>query len=159
MAINELAALATAGANTLVGAMATDAWQVARSGIARLFGRRGGGQEEAIEAQLDRNAALVERAPDADKARRGFAAAWDLELGALLADHPGAAGELEALIAEVRARLPEAQQAWVQTNIARDHGTVFAVQGGNLITHQAPLPEPPGAGSAGEIREDAGEPG
>jgi hypothetical protein len=64
-------------------------------------------------------AALVERAPDADKARR---AAWDPELGALLADHPGAAGELEALIAEVRARLPEAQQAWVQTNIARDHG-------------------------------------
>jgi hypothetical protein len=75
-------------------------------------------------------AALVERAPDADKARRGFAAAWDPELGALLADHPGAAGELEALIAEVRARLPEAQQAWVQTNIARDHGgtRILAVQ-------------------------------
>jgi hypothetical protein len=44
--------------------MAADAWQLARSGIARRFGRRGGGQEEAIEVQLDRNAALVERGGD-----------------------------------------------------------------------------------------------
>jgi hypothetical protein len=156
MVADELAALATAGATTLVGAMVTDAWQVARSGIARLFGRRGSGQNEAIGAQLDRNAALVERAPDADKARRGLAAAWDLELGALLAEHPDAAGELKALIAEVHGRLPAAQQSWVQTNIARDHGTVFAVLGGNLVVHQAPPAEPPGAGSPGEGGEDAG---
>ena len=49
---------------------------------------------------------------------------------------PGAVHELQTLIADVHARLPDPQQAWVQANIARDHGAVFAVQGGNLVVHR-----------------------
>jgi hypothetical protein len=37
--VDELVELARAAGTALVGAMATDVWQVARSGMARLFGR------------------------------------------------------------------------------------------------------------------------
>jgi hypothetical protein len=134
----DLAALAMTGATALVGAMATDAWQVAREGIARLFRRRGADHQASIEAQLDRNADLVSKAPDAERARQSLIALWELELTGLMAQDPGAAAELTALITEVHSRLPAAGQQWVQANAARDHGTVFAVQGGNLFVHPAP---------------------
>src|SRR5581483_9272505 len=63
------AALAEAGGSALVGAMATDAWQATRSGVARLFGRDGSARRAAIEAQLDGNAALVAQAEDPDEVR------------------------------------------------------------------------------------------
>ena len=154
MVAETLAALATAGATTLVGAMATDAWQTAKTGIARLFGRSGPEQQAAIKAQLGRNATQVEQAEDADRARQRLAASWELELESLLAEDPDAAEELKVLIAQVHAKLPPAQQTWVQTNIARDHGTVFAVQGGNLVIHRTSPQEPdgPAAGDKGADR-------
>jgi len=56
MLVEALAALAGAGGTALVGAMATDAWNSTRSGVARLFGRGGTAQQTAIEAQFDVNA-------------------------------------------------------------------------------------------------------
>ncbi|MGW2699855.1 hypothetical protein [Streptomyces sp. NPDC001340] len=126
------------GGTTVVGAMATDSWTVARGGIARLFGRRGEGQQAAIEAQLDNNAALVVRADDAERVRQSLLPVWQLELESLLGEHPDAADELRELIGEIRQQLPETQRAWVQNNVAKDGGQVFAVQGGNVIVHQAP---------------------
>jgi hypothetical protein len=146
MLAETLAALAATGATTLVAAMTTDAWQAARSGVARLFGRDGLARQEAIEAQLAGNAALVAQADDAGRVRQSLVALWQLELESLLRQHPDAAEELGALVAHVQAALPPAQQEWVQTNIARDHGKVFAVQGGNIVFHSAsPRPAAPAA--------------
>jgi hypothetical protein len=142
MAAETLAALATTGANTLVGAMATDAWQAAKGGVVRLFRRSGGEQQAAIEEQLSRNAIRVEQAQDANSARQRLAPSWQLELESLLAEDPDAAEELTALIAEIQKQLPPAEQVWVQTNIARDQGTLFAVQGGNMVVHQTASPDP-----------------
>ncbi|MFJ9870417.1 hypothetical protein [Streptomyces sp. NPDC101165] len=137
--------LILAGGTTVVGAMATDSWTLARGGIAKLFGRRGEGQQASIEAQLDNNAALVVRADDAERVRQSLLPVWQLELESLLGEHPDAAGELRELIDEIRQQLPETQRAWVQNNVAKDGGQVFAVQGGNVIVHQAP----PGQGGGG----------
>ncbi|ARZ66680.1 hypothetical protein SMD11_1015 [Streptomyces albireticuli] len=130
--------LVLAGGTTVVGAMATDSWAVARGGIARLFGRRGEDQQSAVEAWLDNNAALVARAGDAERVRRSLLPVWLLELESLLEAHPDAAGEPRELINELRDRLPDDQRAGVQNSVAKDRGQVFAVQGGDIIAHQTP---------------------
>lgn len=141
------AALADAGGTALVGAMATDAWQATRSGVSRLFGRGGSARQSVIEAQLDDNAALVAQAEDPEAARQSLVPVWRLQLEALLRQHPDAEEELRVLVAQVRQALPASQQAWVQTNIARDEATQNIVQHGTLHVH--PGVEGPAGSSSG----------
>jgi hypothetical protein len=144
------AALAGAGGSALVGAMATDAWQATRSGVARLFGRGGSARQAAVEAQLDGNAALVAQAPNPDEVRASLVPVWRLQLEALLREYPDVVEELRVLVGQVRESLPAAQQAWVQTNIARDQATQNIVQHGTLHVHPSERSpsggEHPGAG-------------
>jgi hypothetical protein len=134
--LGEVAAeLAGAGGSALVGAMATDAWQAARSGVARLFRRGGPERQSAIEAQLDGNAALVVQAEDAAAVRRSLVPVWRLQLEALLRQCPEVEEELRALVVQVREALPPPQQSWVQTNIARDEARQNIVQHGTLHVH------------------------
>ena len=138
MLVEGLTALAGAGGTALVGAMATDAWQTTRAGVARLFGRGGPDRQAAIETQLDSNAALVAQAEDPseiDEIRQSLAGMWRLELAALLRRHPEAEDELRALVAQIHDALPAPQQTWVQTNIACDQATQNIVQHGNLHVH------------------------
>lgn len=131
----ELATLAGAGGMALVGAMATDAWQATRLGVARLFSCSGPARQAAIEGQLDGHAALVAHAEDPDEVRQSLAAVWRLELAGLLSQHPEVQDELRNLVAQIRQMLPAPQQTWVQTNIARDQATQNIVQHGNLHIH------------------------
>lgn len=146
--LSELAVLAGAGGSALVGAMATDAWQATRSGVAGLFGRGGPARQTAIAAQLDDNAALVAQAEDPDEVRQSLAAVWQLQLEALLRQDPGAEEELRALVAQVRQALPAPQQTWVQTNIARDQARQNIVRHGTLHVHPGGG-DPPGSTGAG----------
>ena len=130
--------LAMTGATTIVAAMATSAWQTARSGVLQLFRHGGEKGQAAISAELDGHAALVERADDAGAARQGLAAAWQIRLADLLRQDPEAQRELRALVDTIEAQLPQAERAWVQTNIATGGGHVFAAQGGDVIVHSAP---------------------
>jgi hypothetical protein len=143
--LGELAELAGAGGTALVGAMATDAWQTTRSGVARLFRRDGPARQAAIEAQLDGNAILVAQAEDPNEVRQSLVPVWRLQLEALLREHPGADEEVQALVAQVQEALPAPQQVWVQTNIARDQATQNIVQHGTLHVHTGPI----GGGPAG----------
>ncbi|WP_060887314.1 hypothetical protein [Streptomyces caniscabiei] len=136
------------GGTTVVAAMATDSWTVARGGVARLFRRRGEDQQTAIEAQLDNNEALVARAHDAERVRQTLLPVWMLELESLLDAYPDAADELRELIEEIKKRLPETRQLQVQHNVAKDNGQVFAALGGNVIVHPAPPGPAGGAGAA-----------
>jgi len=133
--LEELTTLASAGGAALVGAMATDAWQTARAGIARLVGHEASAQRATIEAQLDGHADLVARAADPEQARESLVPLWQLELQELLRHHPEMADGLRALLARVQAELPAAQQRWVQTNISRDQATQYIVQHGTLHVH------------------------
>ncbi|RKE23411.1 hypothetical protein [Streptomyces sp. TLI_171] len=157
MLAESLTALAGAGASALIGAMATDLWQGARGGVVRLFGRGGEARGEAIGAQLDEDAVLIARAEpaDADGIRADLLPVWRRRLLLLLEEHPDSEDELRDLVARVQDGLPAGRQVWTQSNTARDHGTVFAVQGGSLHYHQAPegqVPPPAdedGAGGTG----------
>jgi mannose-6-phosphate isomerase class I len=135
-----LDAIVTAGATTLVAAMATDAWQSARSGVARLFGGRDRAQEAIVEAQLDSNAALVAAAEDTEQARHVLIPMWQLQLGQLLQQDPEAADELQRLVDQIRGALPQAQKDWAQKvqNVVVHDGEAFIVQDGNLHVYQGP---------------------
>src|ERR1700722_9551583 len=105
-------ALAMTGATTLVAAMATSAWQSARTGVARLF-HRGGRALPAIEARLDSDAEIIKQAEDPDGARKDLAGGCKQQLAQLLRESPESAADLAALIDQVRGELPPDQAGWV----------------------------------------------
>ena len=124
-----LVTLAAAGGAAVVGAMATDAWRATRDGVARLFGRRGKKERDAVLAELERDA---DRLADADgndheTLQRELIERWRDRLSELLGAEPEAADELKELLA---------QPTFVQQIVARGNGRAFGVQGGDLHYHE-----------------------
>ena len=108
--------LAATGGATLVGAIATDAWQAARAGFVRLLGRGDARRQELAERRLDASASQITAVDDParDEVRSQELAVWSTRLADLLEEYPEAAEELRALTDQVRTKLPVAQQTWVQ---------------------------------------------
>jgi hypothetical protein len=128
--------LATKGGAALVGAAATDAWQSARSGVVRLFGRAGSRRQDLAEVWLDEDAAALQNSgPDERvRLRSELAPAWQQRMADMLTEFPEMREELEAWINQVQSELPAAEQSWVQTNFAgRD---AYVVQHGNQYFYQ-----------------------
>jgi nucleoside phosphorylase len=123
--------LAQQAAVAVVGAMATNAFPAVRADVARLFRRLG--QESTATTQLDADSTLVADAGDA--VREALAQGWRHRLARLLEEDPEAAQELRGILVG----LPEPRQ-WVQTVVARDNSTVYAVQGGQIIQYDNPPP-------------------
>ncbi|TDB81056.1 hypothetical protein [Micromonospora sp. KC721] len=136
-----LVQLATSGATTLVGAAATDAWQQARLGFARLLGRGDAGRQELVTARLDRLASAVEQADAAERdlVRQQLLPAWQARLADLLEEDPAAAATLSGLRDELQSQLPAVQRQWVQHITASAAGaTAQGVMFGNIINQPAP---------------------
>jgi len=125
--------LAVSAATVLVTSMATDAWAACKDLFVRWLRRPQGDEAEVLVAQLERGANQVARAADQDQARALLAGSWQMDLADLLDAHPELEGELRQILAEIGTQ--ERAAAWYQTNVARDQGTVFAAQGGNVIHH------------------------
>lgn len=145
------AALVMTAATTVVAAMATSAWQSVRDGAVRLFRRGGDDHQRSALTQLDEDAALVSRSEDAARAREALAAAWELRLADLIRRHPEVRDELRDFAEQAAAASARSERAWVQTNVARDGGRVFAAQGGDVVVHHTPpqRTEPPSPGNDG----------
>lgn len=120
--LGQWAAVAGAGATVLVAAMASSGWQTTRFEVVGLFGHRGPAIQAAIEVQLDAHAALMLQTGTSNEIRQVLVAIWRLELAALLRQHPDAEDQLRTLVVRVWEALPTAQQTWVQTTIADNHG-------------------------------------
>ena len=142
----EILSLLNTGAATLVAAAATDAWQQARKGFARLLGRGDQGRERATERRLDALAAAVQQASPEGRAEvcRQLQAAWQVRLGDLIEDDPNIAPSLQDLIERVRTELPIRQQAWVQNVTASGQGSAYGVMGhgGSIHIHPGPITQP-----------------
>ncbi|MET9578931.1 hypothetical protein ABZY30_25790 [Streptomyces massasporeus] len=117
MTTEALAGLAAAGGAALVGAMATDTWQTARTCFLRLLGRDG--RRDAIEGQLETQADVVERATEGrrEEARTAFLPGWRLQLADFLQHYPEAEEELRQVIEQVRSELPETYQRKVEAHL------------------------------------------
>jgi hypothetical protein len=125
----ELTALAEAGAAVVVSAMATDLWRSVKEGTLAVFRRLGRDRRRAVADQLEGNAEMVRDADRPGEVRQALFAFWALELAAVLRQDPQARTELTRLVAGFEGRRPAT--ALVQTNTARDSGTVYAVQHGD----------------------------
>ncbi|BCJ46708.1 hypothetical protein GCM10010168_37700 [Actinoplanes ianthinogenes] len=131
MLTETLSTLAATTGSAIVGAMATDAWTLARARVTRLFARTDADRAPVVEGQLDDDESLISHAAaiEQDRARAELAPAWRRRFARLLEEHPDAQDEVRAVLAEVAAALPDRQRAWIQTNVTHG-GTTFAVQGG-----------------------------
>ncbi|MFS8477990.1 MAG: hypothetical protein FWJ93_03290 [Micromonosporaceae bacterium] len=127
-----LATLAMTGATTLVAAMATSAWDFARSRVAALLGRHGDGD---VEARLQRSADRVSAASEPETVRREQVTRWRDDLVDVLREHPDAQDELRALIAELRTRIPQPAQQWMQQVTAHAGGSAFGALGPGSSVH------------------------
>lgn len=93
----ELVALAGTGATTIVGLMATEAWDQVRQRVVRLF-TRGGGDASVMDGELTASRAALVAAPDEETA--DVTASVRVRLRRLLAENPEAAAELRLLVEE-----------------------------------------------------------
>ncbi|HUZ53875.1 MAG TPA: hypothetical protein VMU94_15300 [Streptosporangiaceae bacterium] len=138
----DFAALAALAGNALVAAAVTDAWEDVRGKVARWFGR--GRSDPAIERRLEATRERLSAAApgDLERARADEAGSWRTRFADLLSDYPDAAGELDALVGEIRAVTPV---------IAGDHSV--GVAGDMVITADN------GSVAAGVIHGDVTMPG
>jgi hypothetical protein len=142
--LESIAALATAAGTTLVTAMATDAWQAARTGIARLFSRTGTASQAAVEEQLDRHQEMVVRAEDPDQVRQRLVAGWQAEIELMLQREPDVAPSLASLLEEVQRILPPTATRGIVQNVhvSGSGNLTNVVAGGNVIHHNMPATQP-----------------
>jgi len=145
----EIEALAALAGNALVTAAVTDAWEDLRHKIAGWFGR--GQPDPQTERRLDdtRQQLTALSSGDVEQVQANEATAWQTRFSDMLADHPEAADELDALVREVTAIIPIAVKqsgAAGRDMIARaDHGSAAAnVLHGNITVG----PTKPGSSSS-----------
>ncbi|MFE2426831.1 hypothetical protein ACFXJ5_08770 [Streptomyces sp. NPDC059373] len=99
----ELIALATAGATAVVQQMATDSWEHARDRIVSFFSRRGGGEEEVIEGELETSRGELTAALESgdEQTVSDVQAEWRTRLRRTLLADPAAASELRSVLDEL----------------------------------------------------------
>jgi len=119
--------LAALAGDAVVTAAATDAWEGFRRKVARLFGR--GRPDPKTENRLDatRQQLTAADAAQAPAIRAKQAASWETRFADLLADHPDAAAELDALVRSVR---PQVVSAAGHSVVAGHDVSVQAGSGG-----------------------------
>jgi hypothetical protein len=103
----DIDALTALAGNTIVAAAVTDAFEGMRAAVARLFGRDR--PDAVIQRRLDETRQqLATTAPgQLEGARATQVHRWEARFQDLLADHPEAAEELGALVAELRSAAPD----------------------------------------------------
>ncbi|MFI5980838.1 hypothetical protein ACIBEA_08200 [Streptomyces sp. NPDC051555] len=123
--------LASAGALALLNAVATDAWQGARAGFTRLFGRGEAERERIVATRIDEVAAQLEGAGEQrrDQVREALLLVWRTRLTDLLEERPDAIREMRALVAHLQAMSPDAPS---QGTAAVGTGSAFSANSGGL---------------------------
>ena len=153
MLAEELAALAVLAGNTVVAAAATDAWEAARRGFARLLGRGDPDRTKAAERRLaETREQLAVADADVESARPALQAKWATRLADLLEEDPGVESDLRALIEQVQAALPGGMVSAVDHSIAAGRDLSITASGGGLaagvIHGNVAPPGPSGPGPA-----------
>ncbi|MGY0230923.1 hypothetical protein [Longispora urticae] len=137
----ELVALASAAGTTVVGLLATDAWQITKTAMGSLWRRVWPQRAEVLEAELvDVRAELLaaREAGDATVAE-ALVGEWQGRLRRLLAADPQVADELRRLLREDLAA-PTGDQAWTgdvrQEVKAFDEARVNVVGQGSMTVNE-----------------------
>lgn len=130
-----LVALALLAAQTVVAAASTDAWGAAKRGVAHLLGRGDPAKEKLAEQRLEQARQQLQAAApgeDLEQARAELAATWRTRLADLLEEDPDVAAELQALVEQIQAQLPEASVSAVDHSVAAGRDVNVAASGGGV---------------------------
>ena len=94
--------IALAAGTALIGAMATDGWEQARTAVVALWRRVRPEEADAVRSELEAVRAQAVAAVDQvdDDALRALAGVWHLRLQGLLAECPGFESALRQLVAD-----------------------------------------------------------
>jgi hypothetical protein len=149
----ELVQLAQVAAQTVVAAASTDAWGKAKAGFARLLGRGDPGRVRVTEGRLEDMRGQLAGVSGAElEARQVVAAtAWQARLEDLLEERPGLAGDLRALVGQVRADLPAGSVTASGYGLAVSGDLSITASGGGIaagVIHGNVTPGPTGPGPA-----------
>lgn len=130
----ELMALAAAGATALVQQMAVDSWVQARDRMVSFFSRRGGGEEDVIEGELETSRGELTAAMDAgdEQTALDVQAEWRMRLRRTLLANPAAASELRALLDDLASPGSDQQVANVHNAISGGVQRGPVIQAGNV---------------------------
>ncbi|WP_395297264.1 hypothetical protein ACF9IK_30375 [Kitasatospora hibisci] len=135
------ATLAAVAGSSLVGAVATDAWQQVHNGVVALWRRFRPDRADQLSEDLVelRQEVLGAQAEGDEGLQDALAADWQRRLSELLRRQPDLAEELQRILDEVLTpALPKeaSSRVYRQSIVAKDNGRAFGVQGGNLIYHE-----------------------
>ncbi|MEV1059454.1 hypothetical protein AB0I92_19550 [Micromonospora chalcea] len=124
----DISGLAAAGASAIIGAMATDAWKVAKQGFARIFSRSQPQALDAVAAELEQSREDVLAADD--ETQGGVLSSqedqWKARLRMLLITDPTAVGELQKVLDAVAVSSVDGRSGNVTLKAeARDFGRVY----------------------------------
>lgn len=122
MLAERLLALTALAGRMVVVAAATDEWETARHGFARLLGRGDAEQTRLTERRLEETRdELTGSAPSAGPIRTTLAAQWAGQLAELLEENPDAEAELRELVREIQA-VPNAEVGSASSHTASANG-------------------------------------
>src|SRR6266849_2922587 len=144
--------LAALAGRIVVDAVATDGWETAERGYARLLGRGDAKQTRLAERWLEETRKQVAGGAGADMEmiRTALAMRWAGRLADLLEENPDAEAELRAMVQEIQAALP-AEKLSVSNHAVFSNGDVSSYAAG---------PEHPGAlATRSELAYSAGQAG
>lgn len=130
----ELLALAALAGRTVVAAAATDAWEMAKHGFARLLGRGDPAREQVAERRLAQTREQLQGTPgqELDQERGRLEAAWQTRLVDLLEEHPDAANDLQILVDQVQAALPAGVMSAADHSAAAGRDMNISASGGGV---------------------------
>ena len=131
MLTETLMALAALAGNTVVSAAATDAWDAARRGFARLLGRGNPKQEQLAEQRLEETRQQLTGA-DSEQARAALTERWAGRLADLLEEAPGVEADLRALVQEIQAALPASAVSAADHSAAAGRDMNIEASGGGI---------------------------
>ena len=131
---DSLIALASLAGNTVVAAAATDAWENARHGLARLLGRGDPDRIKVAERRLDetRGQLIAVDGKDLEQAQAVLAAQWAVRLADLLEEVPAIEDDLRALVEQIQAELPAGMVAAVDHSAAAGRDMNIEASGGGI---------------------------
>jgi hypothetical protein len=130
----ELLALAALAGRTVVAAAATDAWDMAKQGFARVLGRGDPARERVAERRLAETREQLQGAPgqELEQERGRLEAAWQTRLVDLLEEHPDAAHDLQILVDQVQAALPAGVMSAADHSAAAGRDMNISASGGGV---------------------------
>jgi hypothetical protein len=143
-----LLALATLAGNTVVAAAATDAWEAARKGFARLLGRGDPDKTKVAERRLAETHDQLSEAKgaDLDRVRAALDAQWVTRMTDLLEEDPGVEADLRSLVEQIRAQIPAGVLSATDHSIAAGRDVNITASGGATaagVIHGNVVPQNP----------------